>query len=921
MERLAQLARRLSPDPEAAMRGWERLVSAHPDLPWNDLLGQEKVLSSLLRLLGASNYLTNALVNDKKALQEIFFEGHLFLPSLVSLRRELYPLPEDRSAFVRLLRKVKKRAFVRVAALDLGGLAFVRIVRSVTAIYQGLLEAALDFAARLVDLSSKDLVVLGMGKLGARELNYSSDVDLIFLASGTKSRAKVIRLAETFIQLLSAYIEGDMAARVDMRLRPGGKDGELVHSLSAALTYYRFQARAWEHLALIKARPVAGDMEAGLHFLRAIEPTVFRRFLDYTYLEEIAHLKEKIIRETAQKKLLRDIKLGPGGIREIEFFVQALQLIFGGRLPQIRSRDTLRGLKRLFRTGLIPQEALTDLSEAYIFLRTLEHRLQMTHFNQTHRLPDQPLALRNLARSIGLADEDQLKEALAEIRRRVEGHFRALFRPTGKTTSSQRLREFLDSALAGEPLEEAAAELGLSSTEPLASLVAKFKGQSLLSQRRREILWPVLAELIQMAIKTPQPERALANLDTFITRAGGRTSLLYLLKDRPDVAERLIYVLGTSPFLSDLLLKGPILSEALVLRIDHPGEIKKEELFYQLQREDYGEAVASLRRFKNEEILATGFAELNGRIQAVAQRLATIAEVVLKGAYFLSQREIKRRIGRLPQSMAIMALGKLGGRELSYRSDLDIIFLYEGGQEEMIVSTKLAQNLISVLTMPLEEGPGYEVDVRLRPGGNKGPLVSEIEAFLEYHQRDSDLWEKQALLRLAYLEGNQELGQRALEAVGRILTNLKIGRKEGKRLREMRERIEKERSREEKGRFNPKVGYGALADIEFIVQWLGLRFAPRLGGLFPPNTLEALNVLAREKILAPETACTLGHNYRFLRRLDRRLVLFYDRRTEERVYSAEEIRQAEVILGPGSLEEYLKVREINRRLFNEILPS
>ena len=347
MEKIIRLARDKAPDPETALRGWERLTEAHSDLPWSQLT--EENLTRLVRLLGASIYLTNALVNDRGILQEVFFEGRLFLPSRLSLWRELSgAIAGDRRIFLRRLREVKKKAFVRLATIDLEGrLSFVRILRSITAIYEMLIRTALCFAAKEQGLPAEALIVLGMGKLGARELNYSSDVDLIFLSPNRYPRTRVIRLAESLIQLLSSYVEGDIAARVDMRLRPGGKDGELVHSLPAAVTYYRFQAQAWEHLALIKARGLAGDLKGGLHFLAGVEPIVFRRYLDYAYLEEIARLKEKISRETAQKKLARDIKLGPGGIREIEFFVQALQLIFGGRLPKIRKRDTLGGLRRL----------------------------------------------------------------------------------------------------------------------------------------------------------------------------------------------------------------------------------------------------------------------------------------------------------------------------------------------------------------------------------------------------------------------------------------------------------------------------------------------------------------------------------------------------------------------------------------------
>ncbi|MBA2848140.1 bifunctional [glutamate--ammonia ligase]-adenylyl-L-tyrosine phosphorylase/[glutamate--ammonia-ligase] adenylyltransferase [Thermosulfuriphilus ammonigenes] len=920
MEKIIRLARDKAPDPETALRGWERLTEAHSDLPWSQLT--EENLTRLVRLLGASIYLTNALVNDRGILQEVFFEGRLFLPSRLSLWRELSgAIAGDRRIFLRRLREVKKKAFVRLATIDLKGrLSFVRILRSITAIYEMLIRAALSFAAKEQGLPAEALIVLGMGKLGARELNYSSDVDLIFLSPNRYPRTRVIRLAESLIQLLSSYVEGDIAARVDMRLRPGGKDGELVHSLPAAVTYYRFQAQAWEHLALIKARGLAGDLKGGLHFLAGVEPIVFRRYLDYAYLEEIARLKEKISRETAQKKLARDIKLGPGGIREIEFFVQALQLIFGGRLPKIRKRDTLGGLRRLAEAGLISEAALRELSAAYIFLRNLEHRLQMIHFTQTHRLPGQPAASRALARSLGLKDEEELEDRLQRIRRQVEEHFGALFRPTSRKSTSSQLKEALELALEGAPLKETAASLGLASEEPLASLVAKFRGKSRLVQKRREILWPVLPDLIQMALKTPRPGVALNNLEAFITRAGGRTSLLYLLKDRPDVAERLIYALGTSPFLADLLLKGPILSEALVLRVHQTGAGQRPLVLEQIDREDYGQAVASLRRFKNEEVLVTGFGDLFGEVKTVGERLTRIAETVVRGAFLLSRRELKRRSGQPSQTLAILALGKLGSRELSYRSDLDVIFLYRGDQEEMIRATKLAQNIISVLTMPLEEGPGYEVDVRLRPGGSKGPLVSEIGAFLDYHRRESDLWEKQVLLRLAPLVGEATVVEEALAGVAEILGSLRVGPKEAQQLREMRARIEKERGREENGRLNPKLGYGGLADVEFIVQWHQLSHLPRYPQLLVPNPLKALHLLAQYDLIPQTEVQTLSHNYRFLTRLDRRLILFYDRRTEERVYTAEEIKEAEVVLGPHSLEEYLRIREVNRHLFERLIP-
>ena len=911
-----------SADPDGALAGAVRALGAR-----RARLGRPAspaALQPLVTVCAASRYLADHLAARPRLLD--------LLPMLSGMTRtaseafatgfRLANAP-DAEAFARGLRRHKLVEMLRIALRDLTGRApLPESARELSFLASSVLEAAVRFHYRRLcaqhgapegrtAAGPSGFCVLGMGKLGGTELNFSSDVDLLYVydRDGRTQGPQAIdhfafyaRLAEEVTRAVGAT---PFVFRVDLDLRPEGRSGPIVNSLRALELYYEAQGAPWERFALIKALPVAGDLPVGEEALRRLVPFVWRKYLDLGAVEEMRALKARAERE-AGRRGKQDLKLGPGGIREVEFFVQALQLLHGGKDKNLRARGTLPALERLLFAGLISSRDRDELGEAYVFLRRLEHRVQMVAERQTHALPDDPAERARFARRAGYpVPREQAVRALdADLqlhRGRVEARFRDLLRVAGGGAPDEDPNAVLAVDPQAEPAErlEALRALGFLDAEAAAAELGR------LARRRETPFWPaaplelqqLAPRLLQEAAAAPDPDQALRHLADLFGQLSNPRAVSELLAGSARTARLLLSLFGSSDFLSRSLLRHPELIDQLVHRGSAPLVRSRDELRAGLQGRLSGDTehdLTELRRFRLEELLRIGVHDVAGALDAdlVPQQLSDVAEACVTACLDLANAEVQRLHGLprhadgTPASMVVIGLGKLGGRELGYHSDLDLLFLYSGPGEtdgsrrasNHEHFARVAQKLISHLTLPLREGSLYRIDTRLRPSGSAGPLVVSFDALAAYHAREARLWERQALLRARPVAGDVRLFQRASREVLEPSLFRRVDPKVSSReLLAMRERMEREIADESNARYNSKLGRGGLVDVEFAVQFLQLVHGSSHSSLRVSSTLAALAELRRIGLLAEPAAASLTRGYRFLRRVESRLRIVSDR--------------------------------------------
>ncbi|HTN72986.1 MAG TPA: bifunctional [glutamate--ammonia ligase]-adenylyl-L-tyrosine phosphorylase/[glutamate--ammonia-ligase] adenylyltransferase, partial [Methylomirabilota bacterium] len=764
-------------------------------------------------------------------------------------------------------------------------------------------------------------VVLGMGKLGGSELNFSSDIDVIFLfeddegesSGGRKGKANprnfFTNVAKKIIQAMGEVTEDGFVFRIDLRLRPMGASGPLVQSVGSSMIYYESWGQCWERAALIKARPVAGDLQLGKNFLTEIEPFIYRRYLDYTTVDELRHMKMRIENEllTAEGKE-RNIKLGYGGIREIEFFTQALQLVNGGYEPNIRGQSTLPALARLAEYKLISAQDRDQLSASYRFLRQVEHKVQIVQESHAHSIPEGEEEERTLARRLGYRRTKKQSErerfwrdhrAHADAVRSV---FDRLFYGAQKEIAGEgtsKVGSIWNDLDREERIVQELEQLGFAEPgKAYANLLAVRDGEVYAppSPKRLKVMRALGPALIAEIAKSSAPDQALLNLSKFSQRLGGRTGFLTLLAENPQTMRLLITLFADSQFLTDLFLNRPELIDTLI-RADLTRVKKtKDEMLHELRAVlsepfDLEAQLNALRRYKTEEFIRIGLHDLGGGIEfvPVLTQLSDLAEACLEGVLSLTLKEAEEKFGKVPQGrFAVIGMGKMGGRELDYNSDLDLVFIYgaaedsesNGGSHGKLAGheyyVRVGQKLITYLSAPMEEGIAYKIDMQLRPSGKSGPLVSAVDAFRHYHQTSSLLWERQALTKARSVAGDRILGREIEKiaqdfAYGQGLTAEGVGE-----IHHLRMRMEKELAREDESHFNLKKGKGGLVDIEFLTQMLQLRHGLRFREVRRRETLQALKALHDRGILKKNEYQLLYDGYLFLRRLDHRLRLERD---------------------------------------------
>ncbi|MFP6610055.1 MAG: bifunctional [glutamate--ammonia ligase]-adenylyl-L-tyrosine phosphorylase/[glutamate--ammonia-ligase] adenylyltransferase, partial [Deltaproteobacteria bacterium] len=653
-------------------------------------------------------------------------------------------------------------------------------------------------------------VVLGLGKLGGSELNYSSDVDLIYLHAGS-DRTGSGSVAPFFDQLakrLTAMLAGtgypSSCFRVDMRLRPYGRDGPLVCSAQAALDYYQRAGETWERGALIKARPVAGDLELGRDFIERVAPFIYRRHLDYRTAEDLRLMKSRIDQaQSGSGRAVRDVKIGPGGIREIEFVTQLLQLVHGGHETGVRERGTVRALELLEEHRFIGSEQAMGLRQAYGFLRQVEHAVQVPEQRQTHTLPTAPEGLRQLARRLGYGSgrrgRDLGGDEVANFERDWGRHtgcvhevflrFHELRPPeSGQgSASSDPLSAALFAHLEAGRLRGAAdllEQLGFGDGERAAGALARLQSATETDtggQRTRAVA-AMAPSLVEAAAISSDPQSSLDKLVDFLVRAGAHTSYAALLSGSESAMRILAVLFSSSPYLAGLLVGRPELLDWLARTADHERQPERAELAAEIVGRlaapvaetktsgDEEPLLAQLRLFRTGHLVRIGMADLGGAIDdaEVHVQLSLLGEVTLAAALdaardLLGTDQARGGLGRL--DLAVLALGKLGGREMSYGSDLDLIFVYDTGSADYdagchALATRWAQRSLALLQTRTRDGIAYQVDTRLRPSGSSGPLVVSLARFAEYHAGEAALWERQAHIKGRVVYGGTELAAR-----------------------------------------------------------------------------------------------------------------------------------------------------------------
>ena len=841
---------------------------------------------------------------------------------------------EDEESLMLLLRRVKERVFVHLGLRDLGGAAHLgEVTRTLTLLAELALEKSLASGLDLI-LRRRSLppwpedaplffCVLGMGKLGGRELNYSSDVDLIYLydpglwpfPDQPVAAETAAALGALIGRVMSRPTGEGLVFRVDLDLRPAGKDGPLAPTMEAARRHYIYRAADWERLALIKARAVAGNRDMGDYLVEETYPFVYRRHLDYTALEELRRLKKKFAsRPGSQTRSGFDLKLGRGGIRQVEFFVQTLQLIYGGRTPKLRTRATLETLSLLLEQGLITPADQEELERAYVFLRTAEHRLQLRFLQQTQSLPLGEGALARLAKSMGFQGHGAGEDFLADLDARTQAvaeRFESLLREEDEEAEERPLAGLIDALDQGDEDEalDVLATAGFQDPRRARSIIEDLRADSFLSssmESQRNLLNKVLPAILEGVLRSSDPDTALVRLESFLARIGPKTGLFMLLLQNPATLELLVRLMSSSAYLARVLTAHPGIMDGL---IDSRSQAVKtmEDLKAELHEltgamEDEEERAGLIRRFKAEETVRIAVQDLTEglTLERISDQLSDLAEAVLGITLDLAGENLARRYSpeyeRERPEFAVLGLGKLGGRELAYHADLDVLFLFrprpgrEGGRfTPAEYAIKLAQRAISLLSVPMAEGPGYELDARLRPSGRQGPLCVSLESFREYH-RTSQVWERLALLKSRTVSGDTELCRAAREAVQEAVFERELDPGWAGEIRRLRQRMLEERAAS--SGLDLKMGRGGLVDVEFAAQTLQIFHGRNWPELRTPHILRGLTALERVGIIDPETYHDLFQGYRFLRLLDRRLRLIHDRGGDRVGYSDQDIKRA-----------------------------
>jgi len=862
-----------APDPGLARVSLAR-VAEHPYALAS--FARPETLAVAVRLLGFSTAATDLLVahpEEASAFADVTARSRPALDAELAEDVEGLGLSDG-------LRRFRRRAMLRVAARDLSSAPYEEVVAEITAVAEACLAAATDAIA------GEGLAVVALGKLGGAELNYASDVDVVFVhgGSGPERQGAAERASAALVRALADPTAEGVALRVDTTLRPGGARGALSWSLDAMRGYYQTQAATWERQALIKARPVAGEPGLGSAFVETVAPFVFPEVLPESTIDEVRRVKvrlEEYVRAAGKADV--EVKRGRGGIRDVEFAVQLLQIVHGRRDERLRGPNTLRALEVLADEGYVGRDDAAAFGHAYRFLRTLEHRLQIVRDLQTHELPADPSARNILARSLGMHDADEL---LAEFERQTtlvrQVHERLFYRPLLESFAGPSTpRPGRDR----EATVELLGALGFDAPRVAYEVLTALVEPSTHMGRVLAHVFPVMVPALALA---SEPDAALIRLERVVAAASGDGALADALANDTRMAVRLAHVVAASSFATDLLVGAP----ARMLALQEPPRV-----------DDVQATLVSV---------AARYAARELEPNQTGAELAAIADRVVADAVDAAEPDLP---------FAVIGLGKLGAQELNFASDLDVVFVYEGeGPDEFRRGADLAERVLAGI-----RAAGWEPDANLRPEGRSGPIAKSFAAYLEYWERYAETWEFQALLRSRFVAGDQGLGRRFCSFASDFAYPEYLPVDRVSEIRRMRERVERERVRPtEASRFHFKLGYGSLADVQFAVELSLMRFGGHHPEIRTHRTLDAIERLARQRLIEDGAALALSEAFVFLS--DVKDALEVDRRVHAEAIPASPQEQLALARRLGFeeyprqtlLEEYRRITRRARRAMERV---
>ncbi len=855
--------------------------------------------NTVQRTLHGSRYVQRLLACDSELLQWLR-QNHTQPCSAAELAAWLADMPtSDEAALSQALRQLRKRAMLKLVTRDLAGLADLdEVMACMTALAELCLQHAQDFVMQ--DLIAQygqptgetsglpqQLLIVGMGKLGGRELNVSSDIDLIFVygEDGTTTGARAIsnheffsKLGRRLIALIGDLTEHGFVFRVDMRLRPYGDSGPLVMSFAALEEYLVEQGREWERYAWIKARVVAGG--DGTELMQLTQPFIFRKYLDFGAFESMRNLHAQIRQEVQRRDRLNNIKLGPGGIREIEFIAQVFQLIRGGRDSTLRIRPTLQVLQQLGKNGLLTADIVAELSAAYIFLRNLEHRLQYLDDQQTQDLPENHDDQQRIAASMGCATYAALLEQLNRHRALVSAQFALIFstQQNGPVPTTARDNALWRDNLNADELRNALEKLGYSDSINLAAQLLDIRDSARyrqLPESSRQRLDKLIPQFVELCALPDNREQTLPRVLKLLESISRRASYLAFLAEYPQVLQRLVKIASASEWACDYLVQHPILLDELLDAREIYRAPDWSALDSSLREQlaacntDTEREMDVLRQFQHSQVFHLLAMDLQGLLplEKLSDHLSDLADLILRHVLQLCWRNARKK--HQPQAaFAIVAYGKLGGRELGYAADLDLIFLYDDEHPDAAeIYAKLAQAINTQLSSYTSAGRLYETDLRLRPNGASGLLVSSIPAFSEYQQQHAWVWEHQALTRARFCAGHAGVGQQFESIRSAVLCKPRDLNVLCSEIISMRQKM-LDAHPNNSGLFDIKHDRGGMVDIEFIVQFLVLAYAHAYPQLTANSgTLALLALASKLGLIETNHAEVVAKTYRKLRLL------------------------------------------------------
>ena len=919
-----------SSDQDRIARGFERLLEASESSGdtttqrfVTELLENADIRNLLSGVFGNSGFLTQCLAREVKFAPMIFGHGaDAAYDQVIADLRSLEPGTSTKDVDI-ALRRAKRRVALVTALADFSGAWPLEMV---TERLSGFCEVALSTTTGhllgglhdrgILQLPDRDnpehgsgYFILGMGKLGARELNYSSDIDLIVLfdheiapaTNPEEIQQHFIKMTRGLVKSMDERTGEGYVFRTDLRLRPDPGSTPVALSTIAAETYYESLGQNWERAAMIKARVVAGDKLAGEDFLNVLQPFIWRRHLDFAAIEDIQSIKRQIYAHKGGSTVTvggHNIKLGRGGIREVEFFAQTQQLIWGGRDPALRIPQTVSAINALVEAERVKPEAAADMISGYRFLRCLEHRLQMVDDQQTHSLPDTDEGLQAIAEFMGYPDRDSFELDLLRHLRTIESHYAELFEESG-SLGGDGVLAFTGGEDHPDTIDTLK-KMGFGDPEGISATVRGWhhgRHRAVRSNRAREILTEIMPALLEALSKTSNPDTAFRKFDDFLSGLPAGVQLFSLFQANPPLLTLMAEIVGGAPRLAEWLGRNPLLLDGVLEQDffdDLPdAQAMKRDLADRLARaRDMQDVLDIARRWANDAKFQVGVQILRDTCDIDRADLAfsDIADTVIRGLLPPIEEEFTALHGRCPgDGFAVLALGKLGGRELSATSDLDLVFLYDtppDGGDDIIMSDgpkplsishyyqRLGQRLVNAITSLTGEGKLYEVDMRLRPSGNAGPLSVSLESFSIYQRESAWTWEHLALTRARVVSSAEDFSNRIQAAIANALATQRSPKDLLVSVSEMRERMAKENGTENP--WNVKHVRGGLVDCEFIAQYLQLQHAHEHPDILDTGTVSAFRNLSSAGLVPQNTADQLIEATRLWRRLQGLLRLTMD---------------------------------------------